>query len=95
MIIGTDGSSRLFPLLDGLSKTYEATIRLDGTTSSYDLEQPVEKIEINKEAQKKITQKYLEEIISRNFNGDIMQSPPKYSAVWIGGQRAYELARKG
>ena len=24
-----------------------------------------------------------------------MQSPPKYSAVWINGQRAYELARKG
>lgn len=95
MIIGTDGSSRLFPLLDGLSKTYEVTIRLDGTTSSYDLEQPVEKIQIDKEIQDKITQEYLEEIMSKNFIGDIMQSPPKYSAVWINGQRAYELARKG
>lgn len=42
MIIGTDGSSRLFPLMEHHTKTYETTIRLDGTSSSYDREQPIE-----------------------------------------------------
>jgi tRNA pseudouridine55 synthase len=29
------------------------------------------------------------------FVGDIMQTPPIYSAIKINGQRAYDLARKG
>jgi len=27
--------------------------------------------------------------------GEILQRPPAYSAVWVGGRRAYELARRG
>lgn len=30
-----------------------------------------------------------------NFRGDIMQIPPMYSAVSVGGKRLYELARQG
>ena len=30
-----------------------------------------------------------------SFEGDIMQTPPKYSAIKINGQRAYKLAREG
>lgn len=30
-----------------------------------------------------------------HFKGDIMQVPPMYSAVSVGGKRLYELARKG
>ena len=29
------------------------------------------------------------------FRGDIMQVPPAYSAIKIGGERAYDLAREG
>ena len=36
----------------------------------------------------------LEELIPR-FTGWIMQRPPQFSAVKVGGRRAYELARKG
>jgi len=32
---------------------------------------------------------------AKSFIGEIEQIPPKYSAVWINGKRAYELARKG
>lgn len=31
----------------------------------------------------------------KSFRGDIMQIPPMFSAVSIGGQRLYDLARKG
>jgi tRNA pseudouridine55 synthase len=36
----------------------------------------------------------LEAALSR-FRGDIMQEPPAYSAIHLGGRRAYELARSG
>jgi tRNA pseudouridine55 synthase len=75
MIIGADGSSRLFPLMEHYTKTYETTIRLDGTSSSYDREQPIESIKISKEIQKKLTKEYIESVISHNFLGDIMQIP--------------------
>jgi len=94
MIIGTEGSPRLFPLIESCTKTYRATIRLDGTTPSYDLEQPVKQIEAPESVKKTITKQYLESIIWDFFSGEIMQIPPIYSAVWIGGQRAYDLARK-
>ncbi len=32
MIVGTEGSPRLFPLIEHFQKTYKTTIRLDGTT---------------------------------------------------------------
>lgn len=94
MIIGTEWSSRLFPLLDNLSKTYTATIRLDGTTPSYDLEHPVEILKIDQKIIDTLTRESLESVIQKNFTGEIMQSPPLYSAVWIDGQRAYDRARK-
>ena len=31
----------------------------------------------------------------KNFIGKIKQTPPRYSAIKINGQRAYKLARKG
>lgn len=31
----------------------------------------------------------------RNFTGDIMQTPPMYSAVKVNGRKLYELAREG
>ncbi len=33
-------------------------------------------------------------IISR-FQGEILQVPPQYSALWVDGKRAYDLAREG
>ena len=35
------------------------------------------------------------EAVFDSFRGEIMQSPPAYSAVHISGKRAYELAREG
>ncbi len=94
MIVGTHWSPRLFPLLDTLPKTYKTSIRLDGTTPSYDLEHPVEMLKIDQKTIDTLTREVIEWVIRQNFTGDILQSPPMYSAVWIDGQRAYELARK-
>lgn len=95
MIIGTDGSPRLFPMIEHFKKTYLTTIRLDWTTDSYDLEQPVTHLDISEEIIKKISKTSIEQIIQENFIGNIDQIPPNYSAIWIDGQRAYDLARRG
>lgn len=94
LIIGTHWSPRLFPLLDTLPKTYIATIRLDGTTPSYDLEHPVETLTIDQQIIDSLTEETIESVIQKYFTGEVLQSPPMYSAIWIDGQRAYELARK-
>lgn len=94
MIIGTDGSSRLFPLIEHCTKSYITTIRIDGTTSSYDLEQPVEKIDISDREIHALSRESIESLVQQYFTGDIMQIPPIYSAVWIHGQRAYDIARR-
>lgn len=94
LIIGTEWSPRLFPLLESLPKTYKTSIRLDGTTDSYDLEQPIKLLTLEKKIVEKINQEKIELVVQKHFMGDILQSPPMYSAIWLDGQRAYELARK-
>ena len=67
MIVGTDGSPRLFPLIEHFQKTYRATIRLDGTTESYDLEKSIETISVSEEIIQNITLEKLQKIVQENF----------------------------
>jgi tRNA pseudouridine55 synthase len=71
-------------------KEYLATIRLGATTPSFDLE-----TEINAEYPiDHITPNLIDEALKK-FTGFIMQVPPLYSAKFVDGKRAYDLARKG
>ncbi len=72
-------------------KTYEMLACLGATTPSLDAEfEPIELQDCSK-----IGQEELEAKIKQVFLGKIEQAPPAYSAVKIGGRRAYELARNG
>ena len=75
--------------LTKLDKTYEVTMRLGQTSSTGDDEG--EKIDVSDLAPEQ--QAVLEALTA--FQGDIMQIPPKFSAMKINGQRAYKLARQG
>lgn len=71
-------------------KEYTGTMVLGATTASYDLEK-----EIN---QRFDTSGITPEMIharAPGFIGDIMQSPPVFSAIYVGGRRAYKKARSG
>lgn len=72
-----------------LDKVYEAVIRLGYVSSTGDPEG-----EIVKKNDRKIDIDEISEIL-RKFTGEIEQTPPKFSAIKINGQRAYKLARKG
>jgi len=72
-----------------LDKTYEATIRLGKTSTTGDPEGELT------EVSQYVPQRQEVEKVLKTFVGDITQTPPVYSAIKVGGQRAYKLARKG
>ena len=70
-------------------KTYEAVLRLGRTTDTEDVfGNTLEEREVH------ISETEFAEILSQ-FRGKIMQVPPMYSALKVGGQKLVDLARKG
>lgn len=81
-------TKQLQRLLDG-PKTYRFTIRWGTQTTTGDVEgEPIATSAHRPETQQ-ITQ------ILPKFTGTLTQTPPAYSALKVGGQRAYQLARAG
>lgn len=72
------------------TKEYTATLQLGATTPSYDMEHEVDATYPTEHITRELIVQTLE-----TFKGDIQQVPPAYSAVKIGGDRAYKLKRKG
>lgn len=72
-----------------LDKTYEVTMVLGQKSSTGDPEGEI--TPVSAKAPEK--QEVLEALAK--FQGEIMQTPPIYSAIKINGVRAYQLARKG
>ncbi len=87
--IGRSSTKKLHTSLF-FEKTYLATVMLGENSSTDDREG--EKTAINKSTAP-CTEK-INSVIS-NLTGEIMQSPPPYSAVKINGKEAYKYARKG
>ena len=82
-------ATKLFDYFLSKDKTYKATFVFGFSTDTLDSEGKIESVE-NVE----IFEEQIEKIIG-NFVGKISQLPPKYSALKINGQKAYDLARSG
>lgn len=72
-----------------LDKTYEVTMKLGETSTTGDGEGKKTAYSQQRPALRDI------ESALKSFLGEIEQVPPAYSAIKIGGQRAYKLARAG
>ena len=72
------------------NKEYTGTLQLGATTPSYDMEHEVDATYPTAH----ITRELIERMLA-DFVGEIQQVPPQYSACKIGGDRAYDLMRKG
>ena len=72
-----------------LDKTYEAEIALGYTSATADREGELTKINERQPDLDEIKQAL------NTFLGTISQTPPAFSAIKVGGQRAYKLARAG
>ena len=82
-------ATKTVPYITDALKAYEFTVRLGQSTNTDDAEGEVIATSDTRPSDQKI-----KDALGK-FVGDIMQVPPRYSAVKIDGQRAYKLARDG
>jgi tRNA pseudouridine55 synthase len=74
--------------VDG-DKAYRFTVAWGAETTTDDVEGPV-----TKSSETRPTRAQIEALLPQ-FIGAIQQTPPQFSAIKIGGERAYDLARAG
>ncbi|WP_027257181.1 tRNA pseudouridine(55) synthase TruB [Leisingera aquimarina] len=82
-------ATKTVPYITDALKAYTFTVRLGAATNTDDAEG-----EVIAESAERPTDEQIKEAL-QPFLGEIMQVPPKFSAVKIDGQRAYKLARDG
>lgn len=90
LVVCLGRATRLVPLVQAQPKVYRATFLLGRVSESHDLETDVEAV---RDATP-VTRELLDAVLPE-FVGRIEQTPPRHSAVRIGGRRAYQLARRG
>lgn len=74
----------------GMPKVYETKVDLSAFTTTDDREGERREVALDEVPDEAPVRAVLE-----TFVGDIEQVPPQFSAVHVGGKRAYKLARKG
>lgn len=83
------GATRFLDYMPDSDKGYRASFILGKTTDTLDITG-----NITGEYPVNVNASDVEGML-KNFKGHIMQTPPMYSAVSVGGKRLYELARRG
>lgn len=91
MVILVGRATRLAQFLDKDAKGYEAEVRLGFETETGD--RTGEARAANNEL-RSVSAREIEDVL-KDFRGEIMQTPPMYSAKKVEGVKLYELARKG
>ncbi len=89
MIVCTGKATKRIETFRDLDKEYTAVIRFGQTTPSFDLESEVD----GEYPSGHITEELIREKLN-GFLGEQDQEPPLFSAKFVDGKRAYELARK-
>ncbi|MBY6154853.1 tRNA pseudouridine(55) synthase TruB [Vannielia litorea] len=89
LAIALGEATKCVPYVMDAEKCYSFTVRLGAATNTDDAEG-----EVIETAEARPTDDEFRAALP-GFTGDIMQVPPKYSAVKIDGERAYALARDG
>jgi tRNA pseudouridine55 synthase len=90
LVVCIGKATRLIDLVQQQAKSYEAQFLLGRQSDTDDVTGNVTEIAVPSE----VTRAQIETLLPA-FCGRIRQVPPQFSAVHVGGVRAYELARKG
>lgn len=89
LVIMLGHSTRFIELLPEHKKSYTARVKLGITTDTLDITG-----KILSESPVNVTKEQLLSV-AEDFKGEILQTPPMYSALKKDGERLYDLARKG
>ncbi|WP_155299487.1 tRNA pseudouridine(55) synthase TruB [Deinococcus kurensis] len=90
LVLCVDDSTKVVQFMEADSKDYLAWISLGAGTPTLDAEGPVDEVATVPELDAARVQGVL-----ASFTGPQAQVPPQYSAIQVGGQRAYAVARAG
>jgi tRNA pseudouridine55 synthase len=82
-------ATKTIPHVMDSAKGYRFLVRWGAETDTDDAEG-----QTTKQSADRPTREAIEALLPQ-FRGTIMQAPPRYSAIKIGGERAYDLARDG
>ena len=89
LVVMLGHSTRFIELLPEHKKSYTARVKLGITTDTLDITG-----EILTRSPVSVTEEQLLSV-ANGFKGEILQTPPMYSALKKDGERLYDLARKG
>lgn len=84
-------ATKVAEYITNAGKSYEAEVTIGIATTTEDA---VGEVIEKKQITQSITRKVLEEVLN-SLTGEIIQTPPMYSAVKVNGKRLYEYARQG
>jgi tRNA pseudouridine55 synthase len=90
LVVGVERATKILGLLTATDKSYTATIRLGQTTTTEDAEGEV----LQTVSASHVADSEIDHAVAV-LRGEISQIPSAVSAVKIGGERAYKLAREG
>lgn len=89
LVIMLGHSTRFIELLPEHKKSYSARVKLGVTTDTLDITGKVlTQFPVNVAEEQLLS-------VAEKFKGEILQTPPMYSALKKDGERLYDLARKG
>ncbi len=89
LVLLTGRATRLSRYVTGLDKTYIATARFGAVSDTLDAEGEIHELDAPMPTEGDLR------AATRNFTGDLLQTPPMASAIKVGGARLYDLHRRG
>ena len=97
LVIALGKCTRQVESLMATDKRYETEIDLSAFTTTDDIEGPRTEVVPGTPgaAPAPPSREHVAQVLSERFTGNVMQRPPAFSAMKVGGRRAYAMARKG
>ena len=90
LVLGIGSATRLVEFVQRMPKSYQGKFLLGWSSETLDVEGNIFQTTGAPVPSRKSVLQTLQ-----HFQGKILQQPPQYSAIKVGGRRAYEVARSG
>ena len=94
VVLCVDDSTKLVQFMERDTKEYLAWVSLGAGTPTLDAEGPIDSLAEQQTGVPPLDEASVREVL-KGFLGPQKQFPPQYSAIQVGGQRAYAVARAG
>ncbi len=90
LVVGVGSATRALEAVVGADKGYRTAVDLSAFTTTDDREGPRREVEVATAP----TREAIDDALA-SLTGEVVQVPPAFSAIKLGGRRAYRLARRG